>query len=236
MRGGMMMAAARRRIPTGDPYFASVSSLLHFDGNLTDQKGRTWTAEGGISANGSAKYGSNALACGSGKLLRSDENAALTLSGDFTVEFWINPANIAVDNQTLMSTRAWGAGLGWAIFFSHASAADGIFGLYVENYSTGTPLVASTTALANGVYKHVALTRSGNTWSWWIHGVLAGQNASTPPYQINLPLVSIGDAVNGSANAYNINFLGELDDVRITKGVARYTANFTPPISSFPDS
>ena len=79
---------------------------------------------------------------------------------------------------------------------------------------------------------HVAWTHTGGTWRVFINGVLEGANAPAGSYASNTATLYLGyDPVFGGRH-----FSGHIDDSRITKGVARYTANFTPPALPFPNS
>jgi hypothetical protein len=92
----------------------------------------------------------------------------------------------------------------------------------------------SGAAIPLTTWTHVAWVRSGNRWSVFVNGTerLLAASASGTPYNSTAPFV-IGRHVFSGATGYAFN--GYIDDLRITKGVARYTANFTPPTAPFPD-
>ena len=75
---------------------------------------------------------------------------------------------------------------------------------------------------------HVAVTRSGNTLRIFINGTL--EDSYTTSVAIDdgtINRIDIGGNGGGS------NFIGYIDEARITKGVARYTSNFTPQTKEF---
>jgi hypothetical protein len=72
----------------------------------------------------------------------------------------------------------------------------------------------------------------GSGWEWTPNGKLP-LDVSINPSDGNLVIAS-GLGSNGDPNPQDY-FMGYIDEARITKGVARYTANFTPPTGPFPD-
>jgi hypothetical protein len=95
---------------------------------------------------------------------------------------------------------------------------------YYNNLS-GT-LITGSTALANGVWYHVAFGRSSGSVKAFLNGVQEGSTATdTRNYGLDAP-ARIGD---GGGDSFN----GWMQEVRIVKGTAPWTANFTPPTSPY---
>ena len=65
-----------------------------------------------------------------------------------------------------------------------------------------------------------------------MNGLQTGATYTDTLNYINSP-ARIGDRNDGAIPTASLN--GYIDDLRITKGVARYTSNFTPPTAPFPD-
>ena len=135
---------------------------------------------------------------------------------DFTMEFWINPNTVSSQGVLSMLT----------------SASDTAPHIYLENtlrfYDGGGDRITSST-IAVGQWYHVAVCRSSSSTKMFINGVQAGSTYSdSNNYGTSKPCVvgsyySSGSVVTGStANSI-------ISDVRIVKGTAVYTSNFTPP-------
>ena len=73
---------------------------------------------------------------------------------------------------------------------------------------------------------HIALTRSGNDFTIWVNGTsIATANQSVTYSNVN------GNFYVGADNAVTWSFAGQklMDNIRISKGTARYTSTFNPP-------
>jgi formylglycine-generating enzyme required for sulfatase activity len=95
--------------------------------------------------------------------------------------------------------------------------------------SPATKIINATSALTPGVFQHVAWTRQAGVNRCFVNGVQIGGNA-TDATNYTATVLRVGRVVSGS-NIYDFN--GYIDDIRITKGAALYTANFTPPSAAF---
>ena len=143
-------------------------------------------------------------------------------TGDFTVEFWFYPSVINLTNNPIVDTRTTsGSSSGLLI-----RVGDG----GVSNPTYMYAVVGSTsifqTGLSAGQWHHIAVTRAGTSCKVWINGL--GGTAGTSSANLTTNGLLISRFID-SGNAIN----GYLQDLRITKGTARYTANFTPPTSAF---
>ena len=138
-------------------------------------------------------------------------------TGTYTVEAWIYMNN-TTGNQMLFT---FGNNNGY--FFASGIPTYTVFS--VANYTLGSTAVSATT------WTHVAFVRNGTTLTCYLNGVSVGTYSPSSE--------SVGSS---SANSYvsfyqgSNYFNGYIDDLRITKGVARYTATFTPPTSANPDT
>jgi len=92
--------------------------------------------------------------------------------------------------------------------------------------------ITSTSAFALGVYRHIAFVRNGTTYTLYIDGVSEGSaTSSSVPKAANL-VTAQGIYIAGT-NFSGDGLEGYIDELRFTNGIARYTANFTPPAAAF---
>jgi hypothetical protein len=109
-----------------------------------------------------------------------------------------------------------------------ASTGYGVYQIANNVVVFGGPLRGNAVAsLTGNTWTHLAVTRANVTNYVFINGTL--RNTFTYGNTLTSGNVTIGADVAGS-NA----FTGYIDEVRITDGFARYTANFTPTTTAFP--
>lgn len=228
----------------GDAAWASVRLLLHLDGSdngttFTDSSSdaRTVTRGGSaVTVTGTKKYGTaSGYFASSGDFLSVADAASLELgASDFAVEMWVNTTNSS-QYSTLFSRTptAFGGGM-WSLMMNHDSSTAGDLALYVFDANGGTaPILLGGSGLRDGTWHHIAVSRSGSSWGMYIDGtrVATATNSAT-----------IGD-ISGAINIardefYGRQFVGHIDDLRLTIGSARgYTGStLTVPTAAFPDS
>lgn len=169
-----------------------------------------------------AKFGTTSVAFdGSGDGLKFPSNSPMSMgTGNFTWEFWVNPATASAGYKSIVDTRT-------------ATLSDGFFfglnpgTLQLVVVSNVTVLTASTSLTAN-TWQHVALVRSSGTLTIYLGGTSIGSVSNSTNLTSGAGVIGASDSIS-NPNPFN----GYIDDLRITKGVARYTANFTPPTQAF---
>ena len=229
-----MRAAAWPMPIVTDPNFASVSILLHFDGSngsttFTDSSNNAFsvTAVGNAQISTAAsKFGGASLALdGNGDYLNLPSSAAFAMgTGDFTVECWLYTSYSAAAQMFVDTVQPGTSGGATSRLYIAVGTDQTIFvGPFPGFLQTTGKITLSS-------WNHVAVVRSGSTRTVYINGVSAGSGTFTD--NLSSAYLTIGrDAASGGTIIWN----GYIDDFRITKGVARYTANFTPPTAAFPD-
>jgi len=190
---------------------------------FTDVKGHVFTAAGNAQIDtAQSKFGgASGLFDGSGDYLDAAASTDFGVeAGDWTVEAWVRPTDAAGD-ECLFDNRIGGA-TGCGIYTSLSGSANR-FG-----FTNNSAVIASGGNLTAGVWAFIAVARASGTVRGFINGVLAWSVTDSRTYS-GTPAIRIGAS---SAGQY---FAGHVDEIRITKGVARYTADFTPPTEPFLD-
>ncbi len=224
-----------------DEYFKYVTLLLSGNGTNGAQNNTfldsstnnfTITRNGNTTQGTFSPYGSNwsNYFDGSGDYLTAASNAAFDFgSGNFTVEFWINTTQ-TTSNATLI-TREWGGAPytgGWSIQLNGNSSSA--MTIYWADFSTSaTFMVANTTSYRDGGWHHVAWVRNGTAFTLYIDGVASATATSSVAFGASSNQLTIGNdqTFGGGGRAY----LGYISNLRIVKGTAVYTSNFTPSTS-----
>jgi len=148
-------------------------------------------------------------------------------SGDFTIEAWVYavswPTTIYFAGQS--NTSDYAPVLPFFTSGKPGLAATSASGSWAVNSFGSAPTLSTAT------WYHVAWVRYGNEWSVYVNGtkyIVAASTAVT----VYTSTDSLAISTNGNRNNYFFN--GYIDDFRITKGYARYTATFTPPTAALP--
>ena len=212
----------------GDLYLDNVVLLMHMDTtDFVDEKGHTVTKYGNPDSV-SGKF-ANALftdhTVGDFDALRVTGTPALDfLSEDMTYEFWFKPTTLAT-NQSIHIIANY--------FWVQVTTAGAItVGTYTdaftwEYFSTGSGVVNTDK------YYHIAITStiSGNN-EIFVDGVKQATRITPDYYDPGAYTLLLHVTHTDGSNAIK----AYTDELRITKGVARYTADFTPTTAPFPNN
>jgi len=176
------------------------------------------------------KYGTGSIAFdGTDDRLVSATNPAFAFgTGDFTVEAWIN-TNVLTGERGFIQTSATVGGLQTSYTNGVIAVVAAGAGSYTININIAGTNIGGSVAVTTGTWYHVAFTRSSGSVRLFINGTLAGG-----PTTITANLDGQNVCIGGY---YSTGYLwnGYVDDLRITKGFARYTSSFTPPTAAFAD-
>jgi hypothetical protein len=150
-------------------------------------------------------------------------------SGNFTVECWVR-FNSTTGQQNFVGPWLPGSSVNWALYKS----ATGQLSWHVStNGTTDTPVIDATWGPTTGVWYHVAVDWDGTKTRVYANGVMLGSDTTART-------ISGGNglAIGSNSNRSSLCLNGWLDDLRVTKGVARYHSDsgFTVPSAQFPRS
>jgi len=138
--------------------------------------------------------------------------------GDFTIEGWFYRGATGVEHN-IINNRFTTGGCLWRINSGNT----------VSFTLLGQSTITSTGTISANTWTHIAVTRSGANVRIFINGTIDGSSSTYANGTASTTVLRIGSDEN-LTNVFN----GYMDDLRITNGYARYTANFTAPTAAFP--
>ena len=229
---GALLGKTRSSGGDGDPHFDKVSLLLHMDGAdgstvFVDQMGAECLPIGDarISTARGVYGGSSLLLDGSLDGLRVKHSSAMDFgTNDFTVEMLAYVTAHTNTTAALLSSSGDGWRPGECIL---RFDTGGVIGLYTNSGG----VFVGTVAFPVGQWRHVAMCRVGGVVSIYLHGISVASGSLSGPLNFSNNGLSFLGYSDFDRQALN----GNITEFRVTKGVARYTANFTPPAARLPD-
>lgn len=215
--------------PTGPLTAISGTSLLL---NFTNAGIIDNTAKNDLQTVGSAQISTSVSKFGGGSvsfngssgtyLASAAGNTYISGTEDFTIEGWLNLNSIS-STQTIVSGNTNNS-----LFLRYGQGYTVTQGLNIGRQSVADAEYCAFT-FATGTWYHIAVCRSNGVIYFFVNGTQqTTQGSGVASY--SFPVTA----------TYNVGYFGVeplngyLDDLRITKGVARYTSNFTPPTAAFP--
>jgi len=207
-----------------DPY---TKLLLHMDGNWTDSSlsNHFITAGAGSTFTTDNTFGTHAASINSSagylSVLGNISDFQFG-SGSFTIDFRVKINSIPSNGQGI-----------WGI-------ADGVDSKICLRIDTGGTLrffdydggnfrlnISSPQTVSTGCWHHIALVRNSDLWTFYIDGIATGSSTAS----VDLTPYSSFSFIGNNLAGYE--FAGLLDEFRISKGIARWTSNFTPPTAPY---
>ena len=222
-------APAAVAAPAATDSYSMYNSLLLLGNGTNNSQNNTFvdgsTNNFSITRNGNttqgtfSPYGSNwsNYFDGSGDYLTVPSSSAFQITGDFTIEAWVYATSITawhnIMSQYQNSTNSFACGYnstqGW--YFNYANNAAEVI-----NTRAGTsPL---------NTWTHVAFVKSSTTMTVYVNGTALASTITVP----NLPLLSSTLNIGVWAGALDSLWNGYISNLRMVKGTAVYTGNFTP--------
>jgi hypothetical protein len=203
-----------------DPYYANVVLHLRADGNAVDQKWHSVTFASPSYVGG--RFGQAFNFSGSNYVSVANSSDFNFNTGDFTIECWFKGNTTAsgyTDRFFSLGNNGVAGAMGIVLNGSGYVRVD---------HATNT-ILTGTVAVTDNSWHHIAVTRASGTVLLFVDGTQQASATYSSSLSFTTPLEIGEDSSLGTSSCIT----GALDDIRITNGVARYTANFTAPTTPF---
>lgn len=212
---------------TDDEHFGSVTFLFEDTNTDLSNSNISMTFGSDTSLDSFAKVGTHSMkftpsstSANNRVTLATDSDLDMG-TGDFTFECWFYLNNVTQDTWARLISNPNGDANTSIIYKSNDK-------MYIYNGGSGNPNAdfQGTTTITKGQWNHLALTRSGNTMTLWINGSSDATHTAGASEDYSFSGAAFGDDINNTLTDNEWN--GYIDQVRITKGVARYSSTFDP--------
>ena len=221
------------KIMYGNGTFVTISSDNNRAAYSTNQ-GQTWTGTSLPSSTPVTLTGSPVLSTTQKQFglssLSLDGSSYVTVSSDsrfafnkedFAIEFWIYRTTSPGATQIVFDMRA------------NSSANEPV--IYLDStYQVICGLNNTAAAISSGItvaintWTHIALSRQGTNVKLFVNGTQGGSTLTDSTAKIASAITIGARQTNGGAT-----FTGYIDEIRVSRGVARYTGTFTPSLNAF---
>lgn len=199
---------------------------LHMDGAegstaFRDEAGNQMTTVGNARVGAtSGRFDGGMLLDGAGSWIETAGNQDFVFGlGDFTIEMWVKTA--LTKSQCLIDFFTSGQA-GWQLWINGSGRVD---------WYRSSTIASGTSVIGNGAWRHVAVSRASGTLRIFVDGVQEASVSDSGTYSAQTSKLALGAQVTSRNPSYD--FSGAMDEVRITKGKALYTSNFTPVQAPF---
>lgn len=146
-------------------------------------------------------------------------------TGDFTIDFWVMFDSGSRTVRRNIITQSYNDNNN---VYCYWHISDGLSFTVIDGGAYTVSSHTGTSGWSDSTWYHIAIVRNGSSWKIYRNGTsVASATASITVPNITAPL-KIGSGITYSGQYYD--FKGYIDEVRISKGIARWTENFTPPI------
>lgn len=228
-------------IDVSDPHFASVVLLMGFEGadGSTTFEDESNSAKSVSTVGGNAQIDTAVALFGTSSLLLDGVGDGVHFldspdwsfgSGDFTVECSVRWSTLPTGMQAMVAqwlpslNESWEFRVNGSVNPKQIEFVTAVSG---SNAVTG----AGDITLVQNTRHHLAVSRSSGTLRLFFDGALVDEVAFASALDNSSAALLIGHSNGGSDTRF---LAGWMDELRITKGVGRYTAAFTPPTVAFP--
>ncbi len=228
----------------GDPFWSSVTLLCDFDGTngsttfvdlSSFAHALAATGTGGVSptlSTAQQQFGPSSMVnTHNNDWVQGPVSTDFAFgAGQFTIEFWVRWTNFAAFTGNTGLLSVWtDASIGWAFVVN--SGLPGV--TFVIGPLATAVNIQGPFAVANNVWYALAVDRDGsNVIRIYLNGAMIGSAVNASAF-VAAQAVQIG---NWTAAAADRSLIGFIDEMRITKGVARYASNggYTVAVAPFP--
>lgn len=229
----------------GDPYYNSVELLLSMDGYAgsttfkdSSKNNHTISVSGTPSISSTSGYagGQSAYFDGSGDYLTLPSSVFDFGTEDWTIEFWINVLTNSNTYPYTMGSSRYNSGSGFYLTIS--GSATGWGGTGAMSFNGASTLVnrasvgSGDVVIRNAGWKHIAITRNGVETRMFVDGVMTSLHIASGVANYGVQaarIMTTGEVPASTSLLAALNERCYLDELRVTKGVARYTADFPLP-------